>query len=346
MPEPKKEDKPAVQIISPDKTEKIVAPAPIPASALAPEIAPQDRTLPDPSFNFFARYQILIAGTLMLITVLSILGVLIAQRFVEKRDELKAIAAALRGELLAARAVCQTRLKNIVTEIDDRNASWPRLRATLYQAYVGRLGLLGAELARQVASIYGQFSDYAAYYNSGDEEVRASETPKRQALQMLNAHIEDVLPRLAVIEQTGKRLHAQAAAQRPLPVFTPDFMHPRAPVLPKPATPAKTVRSAANEKGEAPVTPTQRVAAARYTAAAETAAAIVSAAPGALWHSVQKLRAAFATPLPAPHDDTHDYTALIEQDIANMSFSEEDASEGGGESETPPAEDGKAQGIG
>lgn len=151
--------------------------------------------------NLFARYQILIAGFLMLATALGIFGILSAQRVLERRDERKAIGAALRGELMAARAVCQTRLKAL-SEGDEKNVPWPRIRTTLYQAYVGRLGWLGAELARQVASIYGQASDYAVYYK--EDGPRMETAPKRQALQTLIQYIDQVLPKLTYIEKTGR----------------------------------------------------------------------------------------------------------------------------------------------
>ncbi len=80
--------------------------------------------------DFFARFQILIAGFLMLATAMSIISVFGAQRRSERREELRAIGAALRGELLGARAVCQTRLKTITNDSEDRKANWPRLRST------------------------------------------------------------------------------------------------------------------------------------------------------------------------------------------------------------------------
>ena len=130
-------------------------------------------------------------------------GRAVAERRRDRRDEMKAIAAALRGELLAARAVCQARLKTWA-ESESKSAAWPRIRSTLYQAYVGRIGSLGAMLARQIASIYGQAVDYAAYYNSASSEgLRPEGVSKRQALQTLVQHIEEVLPKLAAIEQTG-----------------------------------------------------------------------------------------------------------------------------------------------
>jgi len=196
---PAKVEKPEAKTI-PDEVQAKVSSMTKAETITAP---PVDDTLalPVTEPNFFMRYQLLITGLIMLVTALSIMSVISRQRRQEKRDEMKAIAAALRGELMAARAVCQARLKMIPTEAEDKAMVWPRIRATLYQAYVGRLGWLGAELARQVASIYGQASDYAAYY--ADDETRAETTPKRQALLTLCQHIEEVLPRLASIEQTG-----------------------------------------------------------------------------------------------------------------------------------------------
>lgn len=155
--------------------------------------------------GFFGRYQLLLTGLVILMTALGILVVLAVERRRDRRDEMKAIAAALRGELLAARAVCQARLKTW-TDADERSAAWPRIRATLYQAYVGKLGWLGAALARQIASIYGQATDYAAYFNptTGATEPREA-VSKRQSLQTLIQHIEEVLPKLASVEQTGTR---------------------------------------------------------------------------------------------------------------------------------------------
>jgi len=176
--------------------------------------------------NFFGHYQLLLTGLVMLLTALSISSVLVIQRRMERRDEMKAIAAALRGELMAARALCQGRLKAIVTEMDDKATAWPRIRSTLYQAYVGRIGWLGADLARQVVSLYGQSSDYAAYYQSSDDMYGGS-MPKRHALQILVHHIEEVLPKLALIEQTGERLKIKSvvSSQPKPPVSSPPVLN-------------------------------------------------------------------------------------------------------------------------
>jgi endonuclease YncB( thermonuclease family) len=164
--------------------------------------APEAPSVASSETDFFSRYQLIITGLVMLATSMGMLGAMAIQRRIDRRTDMRALAAALRGELMAARSICLTRLK---TAEDDHDISWPRLRSTLYQAYVGKLGWLGAELARRVASIYGQASDYAAYYDNADE-ARLTAMPKRQALQTLVEHIEEVLPNLASIEQTGRMI--------------------------------------------------------------------------------------------------------------------------------------------
>jgi endonuclease YncB( thermonuclease family) len=349
----------------------------------ASSLAPGDvMEVPEDS-HFFARYQILIAGFLMLATALGISCILAVQRWHERREEMKAVAAALRGELMAARAVCQTRLKSIVSEDDDIAAAWPRLRATLYQAYVGRLGWLGAELARQVASIYGQASDYAAYYNTGDE-TRATTMPKRQALQMLSVHIDEVLPKLATIEQTGKRpaLPLPHKTYVPLPEFartrvterslittvkpeTPPPPSPTPPSGPAPtqtsalqsAAPSSAFEESAEEVNETaakesdgpaakanaetlkaqaaepvartlppPVYPRSEKAAPRTTASvvSKTAAGAASV-PVAMWDAVRKFAREHLPETQTPDEHAMDYATLIEQDIAGMTFGEDEA---------------------
>lgn len=189
---------------------------PAAAKASVSATAPAAASVPAIPINpagFFTRYQILIGNLVMLATALCVLSVFALRRRQDKRDELKAISAALRGELMAARAVCMARIKSIVSEQDDYDTTWPRLRSTLYHAYVSHIGKLGAELARKIASIYGQASDYALYYQPDDETSDANKMPKRHALATLVAHIEEVLPRLTAIEQSGDLAVAQRAVR-------------------------------------------------------------------------------------------------------------------------------------
>lgn len=155
--------------------------------------------------GFFERYQLLITGLLFLVTTLCVTGAVTLYRLRQKRDDIKAIAAALRGELMAARSICQARLAKIAQDNNEKTTSWPRIRTLVFQAYVGRLGLLGADLSRQIASIYGQSSDYASYYNAHDGQGEGAS--KRQAMESLVRHIEEVTPRLSQIEQKGTLPH-------------------------------------------------------------------------------------------------------------------------------------------
>jgi endonuclease YncB( thermonuclease family) len=304
------------------------APVKVPASTIAASIAasqlapPDDETLAVPETNFLVRYQLLITGLIMLVTALSILTVVSIQRRNEHRDEMKAIAAALRGELMAARAVCQARLKTLLTDADEKNTTWPRIRATLYQAYVGRLGFLGAELARQIASIYGQSSDYAAFYNG--DETRAETTPKKQALQTLVQYIEEVLPKLALIEQTGQVMNAPVAMSvRPqtlsLRATTPSVVSPQTVVAAPPVEPSPVASSPAPAAAKAtPEIPSDAV---------KSAVAGLSTTP--LWDSLRQLRERFAEKKTGVSEEG-DYASIIEAEMTEMSFGESDD-----ETETP-----------
>jgi endonuclease YncB( thermonuclease family) len=259
--------------------------------------------------GFFERYQILIAGFLMLATALSIVGAIAFQKHRDRREELKALAAALRGELMAARSVCLGRSKSIGDAEADRAATWPRLRSTLYTAYVGRLGLLGADLARQVAAVYGRASDYAALYNPTG--VPVSDSPKKQALETLVKHIDEILPKLAAVERNGS-----------LPLKT-DILPQRVPSAPRFAAAPTTE----------PAEPTQQPAAlSGEDRAPETAPQSQSslfsslAKPATLWDAVQDFihHHAPASMRPTtPPEDTTDYAALIEADMARYPYGED-----------------------
>ena len=279
--------------------------------------------------GFFARYQILIAGLLMLATTLSVFGALAIHRRIEKREEMKALAAALRGELLAARAVCQTRIKGIVTEEDDRTSTWPRIRSTLFQAYVGKIGWFGAELARQVASIYGQASDYASYYSSISENATAATTPKRQALQTLVNYIDEVLPRLAGIEQTGEKSapNVYPTSTAPMPTMPPVPSLPVMSSMPelqtavaKPTVPTRIVPEVVPKPPEKMVEPVAPLPSAPPEQKIEEKLRSV----------VRHLRERFVEPhhsSVAIEEPMADYTALIEEEIERYSFGDDDDGE-------------------
>lgn len=309
--ETKKEEKPA----EPIKTEK-ASPTPPEESAIAPVTASDlaaantDAVPLGEEPGFLMRYQPLITGFIILATALSILVAIGIQKRRDRRAEMQAVAAAFRGELMAARAVCQTRLKSFTKETDEKQIPWPRIRTTLYQAYVGRLGWLGAELARQVASIYGQASDYASYYD--DDETRTHTISKRHALQVLVQHIDEVLPRLALIEQTGRSsaFIKVAAAKKPV------ASRPAPPVQPhvKTETPEQKSSPPMEEIGESP--PPLEISSSQTQSQAPS--------PNQLWAAVRKLARTPWGDKPDRGKDSEDvvgdYTALIEEEMRRFSF--------------------------
>lgn len=127
-----------------------------------------------------------------------------------ERRERRAVAAALRGELAAARAICLTRADALAQDIMSGRSvvqmTWPRIRSTVYQAHVERIGTLGADLSRKVASLYGQLSDYAAYFGAHavpGAGVRADATGTRQVLLTLISYIDVTTESLLETERTG-----------------------------------------------------------------------------------------------------------------------------------------------
>ena len=310
--EEKKEEKAAAKTKAEDAPVKAQPVAAI-ITKPAAEIAAPAAASHEP--GFIARYQILIAGLLMLTTALSIIGTVVGYRRSEKRQEMRAIAAALRGELMAARAVCQARVKTIHSDEDDKAASWPRIRATLYQAYVGRIGWLGAELARQIASIYGQSSDYAAYYNNGDES-RAETSPKKVALETLIRHIEAILPRLAMIEETG-RLRA--------PIHAPSRPHMTsvAPVVTPATTPPSGTHAPAEPVAEGDITAVAAPNSAPVAQATSEEAPATSPIP--LWKAMRNFtrERIHLAQKDSMEDHLPDYSALIEEEIESVGFSPE-----------------------
>jgi hypothetical protein len=195
--------------------------------------------LPPPSLseseprNFFERYQLLLSGLLLFGTMIVLSAAFVWNKSRQKKEDLRSIAAALHGELMAARSVCLARLSKIAQEGTERETTWPRIRVIVFQAYIGKLGCLGAELSRQIASIYGMASDYASYYNT--KEPRHENASKRQALEALVQYIEEVTPRLAKIEKDGalppstKQVAFKAALKAPAAKLS---------LAPKPTTPS------------------------------------------------------------------------------------------------------------
>jgi endonuclease YncB( thermonuclease family) len=303
---------------------------------------PVDDTKPvvvadDNKTGFFARYQLLITGVVMLITAFGILTTITLNRRRERLDEMKAIGAALRGELQAARAVCQARLKSWTAETDDRNVAWPRIRTSLYQAYVGRLGWLGATLARQIASIYGQASDYSTYYNTfGNDETQQDLPSKRQALQMLIQHIEEVLPHLAAIEQSGalpKHGYFTRIQDYQVSSTPPDAPPPEEPGSTTGGT--NTTSSSPAGSTTPPATPSSAASSSMGPSpeAIRASAEMAMSALAPLWGKVRRLaeslpdRALRSMSGGNPDAQMPDYTLSIEEEIANLSFEDPNAAE-------------------
>lgn len=153
---------------------------------------------------------LIFAGMLpVVVMILYGLGQIALRRY-EYRQERKAVAAALRGELMAARAICISRADTLgygQEAVNKLSTVWPRLRSTIFQAYVGRIGLLGPDMARRVSSLYGQFSDYAQFYAARpNAEVagRIDNAAIQQTLFTIIDHIEDTLNNLQNVETTGR----------------------------------------------------------------------------------------------------------------------------------------------
>lgn len=147
---------------------------------------------------FFAASLI---GTLLLgISLFDFLGrrrVRYAQEW-EARHNRQIVAAALGGELAAARDVCESRAHSIA---NGAPAAWPRLRSYVYQTHVDKIGLLGPFLARQIATIYGQMSDYASA--SKDSTDLVSRDAMVKSLTRLCGYMDVALEGLAEVEITG-----------------------------------------------------------------------------------------------------------------------------------------------
>lgn len=180
------------------------------------------------SVGFVEKYQFLLSSVLAFFTVLVGACAFLFSRWKEKQDNLRAVAAALRGELMSARAICLARISKMTEDKDEKATSWPRIRTLIFQAYICQIGRLGSDLARQIASIYGQASDYASYYVSAD--TRPETASKIQSLKTLVRHIEDVVPRLAEIEKRGERPWVPTVPT--LPALIQRTQAPRTPIKP------------------------------------------------------------------------------------------------------------------
>jgi endonuclease YncB( thermonuclease family) len=175
--------------------------APVPVSAFEPSL--------------LERFQTLVGAFLFLIAAGVFAYSLLARENKIMVDRRRALAAALRGELMAARTICRTRAKELIQQQDKSDLEptrpaqvWPRIRSLVYQAHVAQLGILGAELARQVASIYGQFAEYAAYYQNNAKAAARLPVTRVVAdtLNTLAEHVDTLLHGLTEVESSGRAL--------------------------------------------------------------------------------------------------------------------------------------------
>ncbi len=162
--------------------------------------------------GFFERYQAIVAGILWVFGAFAFGVAIVARDRLQEIEKRKALAAALHGELTSARHICRTRARDLTRRrhmgMEDAalrpSQLWPRLRAVVYQAHVGSIGLLGSDLARRVAAIYGQCADYAAYYQQAAMQHLPSGSAVSETLSNLANYMDDILDGLAQVEQTGK----------------------------------------------------------------------------------------------------------------------------------------------
>ena len=189
----------------PVKTEEAKAPEKVAAEKPAVIQAAQGA-------GFFERYQAIVGGFLWVLGAFAFGGAMVARDRFQEISKRKTLAAALNGELTSARHICRTRARELTRRRhmgeDDKQLRpsqlWPRIRALVYQAHVGSIGLLGSDLARRVASIYGQCADYAVYYQQTGMQRLPSGAAVSETLLNLADHIDGILDALAYVEQTGK----------------------------------------------------------------------------------------------------------------------------------------------
>ncbi|MBI1274145.1 MAG: hypothetical protein GC131_08715 [Alphaproteobacteria bacterium] len=210
--------------------EEAAAETPPPASAAIEAPAPvQAPALPEQAKSADGNW-LLPVWLLLLYIVVNTLWQSIARSESERRER-RALAAALRGELAAARGICMTKAEQLTHDMkaDGKGiGQWPRLRTIVFQAHVSKIGLLGASLGRKVASLYGQFADYAAYVGAQAIEgahSKADTASVRNALLTLVAYIDMTAEELEAVE----RANTGFLSRRPKAVPVPASAAPAAP---------------------------------------------------------------------------------------------------------------------
>lgn len=216
----------------------VAAPTPAPESQPAPAAAPEKTVSAQPAAESapsimaqIERYQTLIAAGILLLAAYLYGSVAQRREYVKIRETRRAVAAALRGELLSARQVFRAKARDLVflkaeeskAKANDKPAAraaqlWPRIRTTIYQANTASLGLLGSELARRVASVYGQCTDYASYFQQAPAARLPSAKTVADTLTVLGQHMDVVLEGLAQVERTGRPFVDAPVKVTPAPV--------------------------------------------------------------------------------------------------------------------------------
>jgi endonuclease YncB( thermonuclease family) len=256
-----------------------VTPEPAPAAKAEPPAPGPVQPVPVSAFepSLIERFQTLVGAFLFLIAAGVFACSLLARENKIIADRRRALAAALRGELMAARVICRTRAKELIQQQDKSDLEptrpsqvWPRIRSLVYQAHVSQLGILGAELARQVASIYGQFAEYASYYQNNARAAARLPVTRVVAdtLNTLAEHVDTLLHGLMEVESTGRslmgedimaeeerraaaenvRLATAAAAKRALPSPPPSNVGPATAALVRQHAARQAGRTAATQK--------------------------------------------------------------------------------------------------
>lgn len=174
------------------------------------------QTMADRSPTLVERYQVLIGSFFLLLAAMIYAGIPGMRERARTRETRRSVAAALRGELMAARHIARTKARELLNSKKPEGQStrpsqlWPRIRTIVYQGNVGSIGLLGSELARRVASVYGQCIDYAAFFQHANVARIPAPKAVSDTLNILADHMDVVLDGLAQVEESGMPFVADA----------------------------------------------------------------------------------------------------------------------------------------
>lgn len=132
-----------------------------------------------------------------------------------RKVEAKILASAIHGELVAIIATCKSHniwLQDMVPRLEDLHARypkgkmplaiWPALRASIFEANAGRIGMLGPVLAYDVAWIYSTLLNMSDRRNDrGELSLSTLVSTMKSVEPIVNEHIEN-------IETTAEKLTA------------------------------------------------------------------------------------------------------------------------------------------